>query len=132
MATELDIAANLPNNYADFDTHNIQQILLCAKSDYALRKQCLEQLAMLLPDPSKRGKLLFTNQGQICECFTFVLQEMLSAYQTAHAVCENVLSDLPSDQIAYLEQCLKFVTSSALFFADEPLVKAWFECLRQY
>ena len=71
-AAEPDLI-NLPNDYTSFDTQNITQILMNAKSDYSLRKSCLEQLTMLLFDTqNKKGKVLFTNFG-VTDVFSFVV-----------------------------------------------------------
>jgi hypothetical protein len=128
MASELDLI-NLPNDFSAFDTTNITQILMNAKSDYQIRKSCLEQLTMLLFDQNKKAKVLFTNYGVI-DVFSFVVQEVLQAFNTAKSYCDGLIAELPADQQYYLEQCLKFLGFAYIFFADETVVRNLFDGLR--
>lgn len=93
------------------------------KSDFGLRKSSLEQLTMLLHDcAQRRGKTLFTNYG-VDDCFSFVISEVLAAYQTSKTYMKERISELPQDQISYIDQCLKFIVCSYVFFQEEPVVK---------
>jgi len=95
MEAELDLV-NLNYDFAAFDLVNITGILMSAKSDFNLRKSSLEQLTMLLFDTQKKGKSLFLNQG-VTDVFTFVVQEILTAYKTSKTYLADLVNELPND-----------------------------------
>ena len=95
LSSELDLV-NLNYDFSSFDTINIQSILMNAKSDYSIRKSSLEQLTMLLFDQQKRGRALFVNKG-VTDCFSFVVQEVLTAFKTTKTVLDEQVNELPSD-----------------------------------
>ena len=130
METELDLV-NLNYDFSAFDLVNITSILTSAKSDFSLRKSSLEQLTMLLFDTQKKGKSLFLNQG-VADVFTFLVQEILTAYKTSKTYLGELVNELPNDQLQYIDQCLKFVALSQIFYSEEPPVKDLFDKIRSF
>ena len=100
MEAELDLV-NLNYDFGAFDLSNITGILMSAKSDFNLRKSSLDQLTMLLFDTSKKGKSLFLNQG-VSDVFTFVTQEILTAFKTSKTYLGEQVNELPNDQLSYI------------------------------
>ena len=104
-------------DFTSFDIVNITSILQNVRSDYQLRKSSLEQLTLLLFDVThKRGRALFTNESGVTDVFSFVLGELLTQYNTAKTYLGEKINELQSDQIAYIEHCLKFIFFSFVFF----------------
>lgn len=123
---------NLNYDFTNFDIVNITSILQNARSDYTIRKSSLEQLTLLLFDcDQKRGKVLFSNQGVI-DVFTFVVDEILSAYKTTKTYLGEKVTELPAEQITYLDQCLKFVFFAYTFFQEEKVVRTLFDKIRSF
>jgi hypothetical protein len=53
-------------DYSSFDTVSIQQILMSSNSDYTIKKQCLDQLILVLFDfQTKKGRSFLKNQAGI-------------------------------------------------------------------
>lgn len=129
MSQDLDLV-NLNYDFTNFDIVNITSILQNVRTDFSIRKSSLEQLILLLFDcEKKRGKLLFVNQG-VEDVFTFILGEVLAAFRSAKTYLNESLEGLPEGQVEYLEQCLRFLTFSYIFYQDEPVVKATFDKIR--
>ena len=130
MEAELDLV-NLNYDFSSFDLINIASILMSAKSDFGLRKSSLEQLTMLLFDTQKKGKSLYLNQG-VTDVFSFVVQEILTAYKTSKTYLGELVNELPNDQLQYIDQCFKFVALSQVFYAEETTVKDLFDRIRAF
>ena len=64
--------------------------------------------------------------------FSFVISELLAAYNTAKTYLGERTADLGSEQAGYVDQCLRFVFFAYVFFADEPKVKALFDRVRSF
>lgn len=124
---------NLNYDFTSFDIVNITSILQNVRSDYQLRKSSLEQLTLLLFDVShKRGRALFTNESGVTDVFSFVLGELLTQYNTVKTYSGEKVNELQSDQILYIEHCLKFIFFSFVFFQEEKKVKDLFEKTRNF
>ena len=94
VSQDLDLV-NLNYDFTNFDIINITSILQNVRTEYSLRKSSLEQLILLLFDcEQKRGKVLFTNQG-VQDVFSFLLEEVLTAYKTAKTYLDGSLDALP-------------------------------------
>ena len=131
MAGDLDLV-NLNYDYTNFDTQNITSILMNAKSDFALKKSSLEQLILLLFDcQQKRGKALFTNTG-VQDVFTFCLQEILTCFKTNKTYMGELVGDLPPEHVQFVEQCIRFLFFSYIFYAEEAPVKTLFDKIRHF
>ena len=131
VSQDLDLV-NLNYDFTNFDIENISSILQNARSDYAIRKSSLEQLILLLFDQEqKRGKVLFVNRG-VTDVFSFVLQELLSAFRSAKTYLNESVSGLAEGQVEYLEQCLRFLFFAYVFYQEEPVVRETFDKLRSY
>jgi hypothetical protein len=125
---------NISYDFSGFDISNICNILQNSKSDYDIKKKSLEQLTLLLFDcQNKRGKALFgEDQYLVSDVFTFCLDEILTAFKTTKTyLCENT-SELPLAQVAFLDQCCKFLFYAYTFYADEPVVKQFFGKLKTF
>ena len=102
------------------------------RSDFGIRKSSLEQLILLLFDcEQKRGKVLFTNSG-VQDVFTFILEEVLTAYKSVKTYLNECLDSLPEGQLGYLDQCLRFLFFAYIFYQDEPVVRATFDKIRSF
>lgn len=131
VSQDLDLV-NLNYDFTNFDILNITSILQNATSDYAIRKSSLEQLILLLFDcEQKRGKVLFVNQG-VENVFSFVVQEVLSAYHSAKTYLDESLEGLPEGQLEYIDQCLRFIFFAYVFYQDEPIVRDTFDKIRSF
>ena len=86
------------------------------RTDFSIRKSSLEQLILLLFDcEQKRGKVLFTNSG-VQDVFSFILEEVLTAYKSVKTYLNECLDALPEGQLPYLEQCLRFLFFAYIFY----------------
>jgi hypothetical protein len=95
---------NLNYDFTTFDIVNITSILQNVRSDYQLRKSSLEQLNLLLFDcEQKRGRVLFTNKGGVTDVFSFVIQEVLTSFNTAKTYMGEKLTEMSPDQLSYLD-----------------------------
>lgn len=87
---------------------------------------------MLLFDcEQKRGKTLFTNRG-VVDVFNFVLEEVLTSYNTVKCYVGETVGELPAEHVAYIEQCLRFLFFSYVFYQDEKVVRDVFDKIRAY
>ena len=86
---------------------------------------------MLFDCEQKRGKVLFVNRG-VDDVFTFVLNELLSSYRSAKTYLNESLQGLAEGQVEYLEQCLRFIFFSYIFYQDEPVVRGTFDKIRAF
>ena len=87
---------------------------------------------MLLFDcEKKRGKVLFVNAG-VEDVFTFVLGEVLATFRSAKTYLNDCLEGLPEGQLEYLEQCLRFLFFSYIFYQNEPVIKTTFDKIKQF
>jgi hypothetical protein len=68
----------------------------------------------------------------VSDVFTFAITEILAAFNTAKTYLGETVSELPSEQVAYLDHCFKFLFYSYIFFAEEPVVKQFFGHLRSF
>lgn len=66
------------------------------------------------------------------DVFSFVLQEILTAYKTSKTYLGEQVSELPPDQLPYLDHCLKFIALSQILFASETVVKDFFDKIRVF
>lgn len=71
------------------------------------------------------------NRG-VTDVFNFVLQEVLTAHNTAKCYVGEICAELPADQIAYLEVCMRFLGFSYVFYQEERVVKDLFEKIRLF
>jgi hypothetical protein len=132
ISTDLELV-NLNYDFTSFDIVNITSILQNARSDYQLRKSSLEQLTLLLFDcDQKRGRALFQNKSNITDVFSFVLNELLTSYNTAKIYLGERTSDLGPEQISYVDICLRFIFFAYVFFPEEVKVKQLFEKVRNF
>ena len=66
------------------------------------------------------------------DVFTFIIGEILTAFNTSKTYLGETVSELPSEQIAFLDQCFKFIFYSYVFYAEEPIIKQFFGHLRGF
>jgi hypothetical protein len=87
VASNLELI-NSGFDYSTFAIMDIVNILQSSQQDYAVKKSSLEQLTMILFDvQGKRGRLLFDGHQGIQDVFTYVVDEVVAAYNT----CKNCL-----------------------------------------
>lgn len=104
ISADLDLV-NISYDFSGFDVSNICNILQNSKSDYDIKRKSLEQLTLLLFDcQNKRGKALFgADQYLITDVFTFVLDELLTAFKTTKTYLGENTSELAPPHVAFLD-----------------------------
>ena len=75
---------------------------------------------------NKRGRFLFSQSEAIKDVFTYTLEEILVAHNTSKNVLKGKVSNLPKDQILFINECLRFMFYSYIFFNDEQIVQGFF------
>ena len=82
---------------------------------------------MVLFDVSnKRGRFLFSQTEAAQDVFTYVLDEVIAAHNTSKNFLKGRVSNLPKDQVLFVNECLRFMFFSYIFFNDEPIVQNFF------
>lgn len=71
---------------------------------------------------NKRGRFLFSQSESSIDVFTYVLDEALAAQNSSKNCLKGRVSNLPKDQILFVNECLRFMFYSYIFFHDEPVV----------
>lgn len=105
-------------NYASFAIADIVNILMTTNNDYVVKKSSLEQLTMLLFDQlGRRGRTLY--EGDL---FNRVLDDIVEAYNTVQEKFAGKLAGLGREHLLYLNECLRFVFYSYIFYNQEPVV----------
>ena len=121
---------DLVNSNFDFSTFGIQDItniLQASGQDYGIKKSSLEQLTMVLFDlQNKRGRFLFSQSEAAQDVFSYVLDEVLMAFQSSKSSNANKVSNLAKERVLFLNECLRFLTYSYLFFNDEEIISGFF------
>ena len=90
---------------------------------------------MLLFDCEKRrGKSLFdmNSHGGVTDVFSFCLSELLTTVRTIKTYLNERIGDLEAERIAFLDQCVRFIFCSYVFYQEELVVKDCFDNIRAY
>ena len=123
----MDLINNVTYDYASFGVIDIMNILQSSKQDYQIKKSSLEQLTMLLFDyQGKRAKILFGEQTGIEDCFTYILNEVLDAFNTAKESLQGKVSALGREHLLFVNECLRFMFYAYIFYNQEASVKGLF------
>jgi hypothetical protein len=97
----------LSYDFTNFDVVNIANILQNSKSDFDIKRKSLEQLNLLLFDcAAKRGKALFQQENHpflVSDVFTFVMNEVLTAFKTTKTYLGETVSELEAEQITFID-----------------------------
>lgn len=75
---------------------------------------------------NKRGRFLFSQSESSTDVFTYVLDEVLAAQNSSKNFLKGRVSNLPKDQIFFVNECLRFMFYAYIFFNDEPIVQGFF------
>lgn len=114
-------------DFSTFGVHDIVQILESPSQDYGIKKSSLEQLTMVLFDlGNKRGRFMFSQCEAAQDVFTFVLGEVLSAYESSKRCKICKVSNLPKEQVLFVNECIRFLVYSYIFFNDEEVIQTFF------
>ena len=123
------------NSNYDFSTFGVQDItniLQSSQQDFAIKRTSLEQLTMVLFDlQHKRGRFLFSQSEAAQDVFSFVLEEVLTAYHSAKNVLKGRVNNLNKDQVLFVNECLRFLIYSFIFFNDEEVIQNFFNKVKQ-
>jgi hypothetical protein len=71
---------------------------------------------------NKRGRFLFSQTEAAQDVFTFVLDEILSAHTSSKNYLKGKVSNLHKDQILFVNECIRFMVYSYIFFNDEQVI----------
>jgi len=126
VAQNLDLV-NSNFDFSSFGIQDITNILQSPQQDFSIKKTSLEQLTMVLFDvQNKRGRFMFSQCEAAQDVFTFVLDEVLLAYESSKncKICQ--VSSLPKERIWFINECLRFMVYSYIFFNDEEVVQTFF------
>ena len=58
--------------------------------------------------------------------FTFVLDEVLSAHTSSKNYLKGKVNNLQKDQILFVNECVRFMVYSYIFFNDEQVIQTFF------
>ena len=75
---------------------------------------------------NKRGRFLFSQTEAAQDVFSYVLDEVLAAYNSSKNYLKGRVSNLPKYQVLFVNECLRFMFFSYIFFNDEPIVQGFF------
>mmetsp|Transcript_35484 Transcript_35484/g.54274 ORF Transcript_35484/g.54274 Transcript_35484/m.54274 type:complete len:101 (+) Transcript_35484:2021-2323(+) len=75
---------------------------------------------------NKRGRFLFSQSTGTVDVFSFVLEEVLAAYDSAKHFLKGKVSNLDRDQVLFVNEGMRFLFYSFLFFSDEPVIQDFF------
>ena len=78
----------------------------------------------------KRGRFLFSQCEAAQDVFTYVLEEVLSAYESSKKCRLCKVSELPKDRVLFVNECLRFLVYSYVFFNDEEIVSSFFNKIK--
>ena len=127
--TELNIYSSGITDYSFFNYENLYKIFT-GKSDCTFKKSAIEQLSILINDRSDSlgvsGRKLFREKKTGVDVFSISIQEVIKLHQqTAH----RGIDSLHPNESNYLQELLRFLVLSFLFYFDEPVVS---ELLKPY
>jgi hypothetical protein len=71
---------------------------------------------------NKRGRFLFSQTEAAQDVFTFVLDEILSAHTSSKNYLKGKVNNLHKDQILFVNECIRFMVYSYIFFNDEQVI----------
>ena len=126
VAQDLELI-NSGYDYSTFAIMDIVNILQSSQQDYSIKKSSLEQLTMILFDvQAKRGRLLFDGHQGIQDVFTYVVDEIIAAYNTSKNCLKKKVGQLGRDQVLFVNECLRFAFYSYLFFNTEEVIQGFF------
>lgn len=66
------------------------------------------------------------------DVFSFVIQEVVTGFNTCKTYMGEKMAEMGPDQLSYLDQCVRFLFFSYVFFNEEPKVKAFFDRVRSF
>ena len=75
---------------------------------------------------NKRGRFLFSQTEAAQDVFSFVLEEVLTAHTSSKNYLKGRVSNLQKDQILFVNECIRFMVYSYIFFNDEPVIQTFF------
>jgi len=79
---------------------------------------------------NKRGRFLFSQSEAAQDVFSYVLDEVLMAYESNKTCQKCRISNMPKDQLLFLNECLRFMVYAYMFFNDEPVVSNFFNSVK--
>lgn len=128
---ELNVYSTGLTDYSSFDYNSLYEIFN-TKPEVTLKKSAIQQLSMLINDRSDNlgvsGRKLFREKKKGRDVFSLSVQELLTIYHQAE---ERGINRLHPNELNYMQELLRFLVLSFLFYFDEPviseLMKPYFE-----
>jgi hypothetical protein len=74
--------------------------------------------------------LLLKNTSGVKDVFSFIVDEILTTYNTCISYLKQNINMLEVSQIGYINECLRFLFFIYLFYNDEEPVKSFFNRIR--
>ena len=119
---ELNIYSNGKNDYSVFDYDNLYYIFI-NNAEWSLKKSAIEQLSILINDRTDSlgvsGRKLFREKKKGYDVFSLCIQQILVLHSDAQ---DKGINKLYASEQSYLQELLRFLTLSLLFYFDEPVV----------
>ena len=128
---ELNIYSSGKTDYSLFDYDNLYYIFT-NNPEWSLKKSAIEQLSILINDRTDSlgisGRRLFREKRKGYDVFSICIQQIFTLYSDAQSKGVNKLQVIEQN---YLQELLRFLTLSLIFYFDEPvvseLIKPYFE-----
>jgi len=119
---ELNVYASGIKDYSFFDYDNLYHIF-ASKSDAVMKKSAIEQLSILINDKSDKnsisGRNLFREKKKGRDVFSLVINQLLEFHSQSGA---KGINSLHPNEINYIQELLRFLSLSFLFYFDESVV----------
>lgn len=75
---------------------------------------------------NKRGRFMFSQTEAAEDVFSYVLEEVLNAYQASKNCNICKVSNLGKEHILFINECVRFMVYSYIFFNDEEIIQTFF------
>lgn len=119
---ELNIYSSGKTDYSLFDYDNLYYIFT-NNPEWNLKKSAIEQLSLLINDRTDSlgisGRRLFREKKKGYDVFSICIQQILLLHSDAQSKGINRLSVIEQN---YLQELLRFLALSLIFYFDEPVV----------
>lgn len=67
----------------------------------------------------------------VTDLFTFLVAEIVNTFNTCQGYLKNSMSFIDLSQQSYINECFKFIFYSAILYPEEPVIKTFFDKLKQ-
>lgn len=119
---ELNLYSSAKSEYSIVDYDNLYYIFV-NKKESTFKKSAIEQLSILINDRSDNlginGRKLFREKKKGADVFCLCIDDLLNMI---HNLGGSDINDLHPHDLNYIQELLRFLTLSLLFYFDEPVV----------